>query len=97
MSDPLLQLPECWGVQCVIKLRLPDQQNLQQFFLSRLQIRQKTDFFKDVGRKMVRLVHYQDGRELPRTSGDHIIAEIKKNLALVPSRGRKTKVARDVL
>src|ERR1019366_234137 len=97
MSDPLLELPECSGVQFVIQFWLPDQQNLQQFFLSGFQIRQKTNFFKDVGRKMVRLVYYQNGRELSRTSGDHIIAEIEKNLALVPARGRKTKVARDVL
>src|SRR5208283_432965 len=97
MSNPLLQLPECSGVQFVIKLRLPDQQNLQQFFLRGFQIRQKTNFFKDVGRKMVRFVYHQNGGELSRTSGDHIIAEVKKNLALVPARGRKTKVARDVL
>src|SRR5271157_2648035 len=97
MSHSLLQLPECSGVQFVIELRLPDQQNLQQFFLSGFQIRQETNLFKDVGREMVRLVYYQDGRELSRTSGDHIIAEIEKNLALVSSRGRETKVPRDVL
>src|ERR1035438_10203446 len=97
MSDPLLQLPEFCGVQFVIQLRLPDQQDLQQFFLRGFQIRQKTNFFKDLARKMVRLVYYQDGRELSRTSGDRILAEIEKNLALVPARGRKAKVARDVL
>src|SRR5271157_2526417 len=97
MSDPLLQLPECCGVQFVIKLRLPDQQNLQQFFLSGFQVCQKTNFFKDVGRNMVRLVYHQDGRQLSRTSGDYMIAEIEKNLALVPARDRKTEVPRDVL
>src|SRR5271165_2390317 len=97
MSNPLLQLPESSGVQFVIKLRLPDQQNLQQFFLRGFQVRQKTNFFKDVGRKMVCLVYDQYGGELFRTSADHKVAEIEKNFALVPARGRKTKVARDVL
>src|SRR5271157_502186 len=97
MSDPLLQLPEFRSIQFVVKLRLPNQQNLQQFFLGGFQIRQETNFFQDVRGKMMCLVYYQDSRELSRTSGDHIMAEIEKNIALVPARGRKTKVPRDVL
>src|SRR5664280_3626129 len=97
MSDPLLQLPECGVVQFVIQLWLPNQQNLQQFLPGGFQIRQKANFFQKVGRKMVRFVYHQDRGELSRTSVDQILAEIEKNLALVPSRGRETKVTGDVL
>src|SRR5664279_6216690 len=97
MSDSLLQLPECGGVQFVIQLWLPNQQNLQQFLPGGFQIRQKANFFQKVGRKMVRFVYHQDRGELSRTSVDQILAEIEKNLALVPARGRETKVARDIL
>src|SRR5262249_51205225 len=61
--DPLLQRAKLDGIQFLVQLRLPDQEYLDEFFLSSLKIREQSDFFQNAPRHLVRLVDYQDRRE----------------------------------
>src|SRR6202034_318929 len=58
-SHALLNLPQFGATEFVLQFRLSGKNNLEEFAVRGLQIKQQPDFLKGVGRKPLRLINHQ--------------------------------------
>ena len=64
--DSLIQLAHLGLLQKIVEVRLADEDNLEQFRLVRLEVRQQTDFFEHARTEMLRLVDHDHGMGVQR-------------------------------
>jgi hypothetical protein len=75
---------------------LSDQQDLKQFLFRSLQIGQKPDFFENVRRHLVGLVHHNDGRQLLLIASNQILAEVVKKFSFLLAPGGEPQVGANI-
>src|SRR5579862_2045 len=81
-SDSLLQLPQIDRIELFVQLRLTNQQDLQQLFLRRFQIRQKSNFFENLRGEMVGFVNNKDSGQSLLKPRDHKSAQLQQQFTL---------------
>src|SRR5204862_8136256 len=81
-GDALVELPQLRRSQQRLQVQLPDEDDLQQFFLVGLEIRQDADLLEHRQRQVLRLVDDQHGARLERNQREQEIVERLDQLLL---------------
>src|SRR5271165_4018117 len=95
--DALFELPQLDRIELLIQFGLAHQEDLQQFFVCSLEVREQTDLFQNVSREMMGFVDHEHGGQLFFSARDHIMSQLQQEFALALACGRQSEIAGYVL